>query len=160
MAADYLYQTHTKFDRNTVETVATLTRTMQPSYPAIYLSYLFATHLDVCCKVPVPLLHGRQNYKSVADLEVRPWIDLNSHRGVTQMSDHHLRYRVGDLIYHIFVDLQDSRKSRSPHFSNWQGNVLVVHEAIAQVVDATEGDMDLVKTAVRECLRNRRNQKR
>lgn len=107
-------------------------------------------------KIPIGLVHGKDTYRSVADLEIRPWIEVHNDQGVTPLSDHLFRYQAGDLVFHIFVDPQDNRKGPSSHFRGWQGNVLVVHEVNGQVVEACDDDMDLVSDAVRRyvCLLN------
>lgn len=101
-----------------------------------------------CLKVPVALVHGKETYTSVADLELRPWIEVSNEQGVTDLLEHLFRYEVGDLVFHIFIDPQDHRKALSSHFRGWQGNVLVIHEVNGVVVDASDDDMDLVKDAV------------
>lgn len=118
-------------------------------YPRIYEAYLFPNGDLTCTQVPIGLVHGKEKYHSVSDLEVRPWININNAQGVSNLSEQLFHYQVGELIFHIFVDPQDGRKAPSPHFRNWQGNVLVIHEIDQNVVHADSDSADLVKDAVR-----------
>lgn len=87
----------------------------------------------------------------MGDLEICPWIDLNNHQGVMNLAQQLLRYEVGDLVFNIFVDMQDKRKAPSPHFRGQQGNVVVVHEANGEVVNASNKYEELVRDAVQKC---------
>ncbi|KIK51709.1 hypothetical protein GYMLUDRAFT_251843 [Collybiopsis luxurians FD-317 M1] len=73
---DYLYQRRFIFDRYAASNVSVDIQTMNPPYPQIFDCYLFASGILNGFLIPVALLHDRQSYRSVADLEICPWIDL------------------------------------------------------------------------------------
>jgi hypothetical protein len=100
MAAKYLYQRQHIFDIYAVANVSFSIQNMTPVQHIIIHSHENYTNLVEPCShirkytnvfslVPAfknPLLHSRAVYRSVADLELQLWIDMNSNHEIFDLS--------------------------------------------------------------------------